>query len=309
MPDDLEQLARDNDFQDRWRIPPRDSSLQNLAGQQQMTHRSEQPNPAQPYLDAASHFAAPLFDPARHGGIVGVLQGLGFSLPDWITAPQAVLNNPQANQAFALEAGIPWKPAELATLKAMVNSGILDFSRLPGRTPTAIYSMIDRQGLTGQARQETVPYVRKAGSPTVAGNPKMVETINRLMKLDPNMTHAQLASRIGMSERSVRRYVRENLGQARRDVTWIDPERQQLYMDMIAHGFNLSQMAKKLGIAESTVRDQVWRLVQEGHFDYTPQGGIRTPSMPSFSFKGQVAAGDPEYERALQTYLGSVRPK
>lgn len=71
MPTDLDQLAQDTDHQDRWGTPPTGNDLQDLAGQQQMTHQSDRPNPAQPYLDWLSGAARRTFvDPLQTAGFL-----------------------------------------------------------------------------------------------------------------------------------------------------------------------------------------------------------------------------------------------
>lgn len=228
---------------------PIDPTLGELSDQQSMTHYAPQPNLARPYLDAASNFFAPFFNPAAHGGVTGALEGAGYQLPDWATAPQSVLNNPSANQAFLLESGI------------------------------------------------NLPH-----APIISGSPEKLALLENLMK--QKMPLIEMAKKLGVSEKSLRRHLNEAQGVRvrRKGLAWNDPKLIEQYKDMIAKGFTMEQMAAKLGTGISSVHDQLYRLSAEGHFNYAPKGGTRTPSMPSFDLPGE-AAGDPEYEKALAKFL------
>lgn len=77
-----------------------------------MTHKPEQPNPAAPYLDAASRFA--------RGGIHGALQNTPYALPPWSDTIARALNSPSANDAMSF--GMP----ELGALKLSPYYRVLD---------------------------------------------------------------------------------------------------------------------------------------------------------------------------------------
>ncbi len=64
-----------------------------------MTHRPEQPNPAQPYLAAAQQYF--------RGGVPEILRAHGIELPSWLAVIDRVLNNPD-NQA-AMGMALPLK--------------------------------------------------------------------------------------------------------------------------------------------------------------------------------------------------------
>lgn len=197
---------------------PYDPTLNELSAEQQrqMTHQPEQPNPAQPYLDAVKNFASPLFDPAAHGGILGMLEGAGYSPPEWARAPQAVLNNPAFNQALLLETA--WAPWELQFLKKAYSADIDPYALsgliqkyLPGRS---IESVRQKARLLGLRRPEIPPYVRQPGSPSVANDPKRAAQIAELLK--KGMSSTEIASEMGdVSARTVRRYINENLNRPR----------------------------------------------------------------------------------------------
>lgn len=139
-------------------------------------------------------------------------------------------------------------------------------------------------------------------APIISGNPEKLALLEKLMKQNTPLN--QMAKKLEVSEKSLRRHLNEAQGVRvrRKGLAWNDPKLIEQYKDMIDKGFTMEQMAEKLGTGISSVHDQLYRLSAEGHFDYAPKGGTRTPSMPSFDLPGE-ATGDPEYEKALADFL------
>lgn len=264
-----------------------------------MTHGPEQPGPLKGFFDYARQPAPPTAAPWDEK----INQAIARQYPGYTPSPPPQQQNWQQWLAEAAGyipgfgvLGVKWNPEELAILRNMVKSGKYNPNLLPGRTQQSLYSKAGEEGLTTRAS----PGQGRGGvPPTVARDPKMAGQIDKMLK--QNLPYAQIISRLGISDKTLRRYLSE-IGSARRGASWNDPQRIQQYKDMIANGFTAKQMATALKTGERTVYDQLYRLTEEGHLNFVPQGGTRTPGMPSFNLSGE-AAGDPEYEKALAEFL------
>lgn len=201
--------------------------------------------------------------------------------------------------------GIPWKPAEVETLRKMVNAGALDMDQLPGRTKSAAINVMSKLGLS---LSESPNYVAQGA---IRNDP---ERTGQLMEMlaKGGKSQAQMADELGVSERTVRRYMTDELDvRASRGTDWNDPERIEAYKTMAGQGWSVRQMGNSLGINEGTVSRQLAKMREAGHLpDYAPMGGTRTPSMPQLKSQGGPApdldAGR-DFAKALAAFMPQYR--
>jgi predicted transcriptional regulator len=76
---------------------------------------------------------------------------------------------------------------------------------------------------------------------------------------------------------------------------------------MVKRGYSLPDMAKALNKNEGTVSKQLQMLNKSGDVKWTPKGGTRTPSMPTFEFKDKPGEIDENYIKALEKYLNEIK--
>jgi DNA-binding CsgD family transcriptional regulator len=131
------------------------------------------------------------------------------------------------------------------------------------------------------------------------------ENVSRLMELmAKGKTQKEIADELGVGERTVRRFQTEQLSVRGKRFNLEDsPELQAEYKDMVGKGFSIRQMSDSTGINMGTVSKHLKALNQMGETNFVPQGGARTPSMPTFNFKDKPGEIDRNYIKALEKYL------
>lgn len=204
----------------------------------------------------------------------------------------------------ALGGRLKWTPSETATLQHMMESGQFSARQLPGRTPSEIAAKME------DIASQPIKGTYQKGAPIISADQEKIDQLMQMLS-SQNMTIPQMAEKLGVSEKSVRRYMSDELNIRAKNAfgsDWSNPERIKQYKDMVAQGWSQEQMAKKLGTHVGTVGKQLAALNRAGIIDYTPAGGTRTPSLPSFNLPGE-AAGDPEYEKALSQFLSTQQPR
>jgi DNA-binding CsgD family transcriptional regulator len=152
--------------------------------------------------------------------------------------------------------------------------------------------------------------VPKLGSnqfgPTLHERPDDVSRLMDLMSKGKNQR--EIATEMGIGERTVRRFQSEQLGTQQKATTiHNDPDLIKQYQDMVKNGFSLRQMAAKLGKNEGTVSRQLQILNKSGAIKWTPGGGVRTPSMPTFQFKNEPWEINEDYIKSLEKYLNEIK--
>ena len=100
MPDDLDDLASQAEFQDRWKTPRWDSSLTDLANRQSMTHQDLQPNTAAPYLQGARDIAAGV-GRFSHGALTETFPDIKKYMPTPIQKTGEVFQSRAARDALS----------------------------------------------------------------------------------------------------------------------------------------------------------------------------------------------------------------
>lgn len=303
--------------QDDVLAPPEDPFPENERSQLSaaMTHEAPvRPNPAVPDLTPVRNaFQGGLS--FMHGGLTEAFPGLRQMMPEPVNAVGDFFQSQAARDAFssANAGGVPlieavWTQPELAILRKAYSqnaepSKIVEsaLDALPGRSRASIFNKANELGIT---KAPVGPYVRQPGAPAVV---KDEEKVTQLMDMlaKGKMTTGQMADRLGVSERTLRRYMSEDLQirQRGKDI-WKDPRRIEQYKEMVAKGWSQNQMAKALGMDVSGVSQQLKLLREAGELEYVPQAGVRTPSMPVFSFaEDDTALGDLEYEKELAAFL------
>lgn len=280
---------------------PLDPTLGELSDQQSMTHEPEQPGPLKSFFDYARQPAPPR---APEPWEEKINQAIIKQDPRYVPAQSPQQQNWQrwAEEALGLPFGfigsLKWTTSEIATLQRMMESGQFSASQLPGRTPISIARKME------DLASQPIERARQKGAPVISGNQEKIDQLMQMMS-SQNITVYQMAEKLGVSEKSLRRYLSDELNVRIRKAfgsDWDNPQRIKQYKEMIAEGWSQEQMAKKLGTHVGTVGRQLAILNRAGIVDYTPMGGARTPSLPSFNFP-EEAAGDPEYERALTQFL------
>ena len=128
-------------------------------------------------------------------------------------------------------------------------------------------------------------YRPQQGAPSIRENPELHEQMMRLLSKG-GKTQAQMAEELGVSERTVRRFMTDELNvRASRGTDWNDPARIKQYKRMVDRGFSQRQMAETLEINVGTVSRQLQRMRENGYIkDYVPMGGTRAPGMPKIKF-------------------------
>lgn len=270
-----------------------------------MTHGPEQPGPLKGFFDYARQPAPPAQPQPWQEKIN---QAISKQDPRYVPTQPPQQQNWQrwTEKALSLPFGfigsLKWTPSEIATLQRMMESGQFSASQLPGRTPVSITRKME------DLASQPIERARQRGAPVISADQ---EKTNQLMQMlsSQNMTVSQMAERLGVSEKSVRRYIADELNIRVKNAfgsDWDNPERIKQYKDMVAKGWSQEQIAKKLRTHVGTVGRQLAILNRAGIIDYAPAGGMRTPSMPSFNLPGE-ATGDPEYEKILMEFLQNLQ--
>lgn len=101
----------------------------------------------------------------------------------------------------------PWSSKELSILKKMYSSRDFDLDMLPGRSRASIFLKANELGLTKPKGKG--PYVRQPGTPMIANDQQKAALIEKMVR--DNFTNAEIAAKLGISDKTVRRYINENM--------------------------------------------------------------------------------------------------
>jgi DNA-binding CsgD family transcriptional regulator len=195
-----------------------------------------------------------------------------------------------------LAGGVPWTKAELATIEKTFTEEAA-IAKLPGRSDSAVQKKMNQMGLHLQDHPNYVSARNFDSDP---------EKVSRALELmSKNKTDIEIANELGVHPDTVRRFRRVDLDIPATRRLSDDPDTIAQYQDMVKQGLSQEQMAVKLKKNVGTVSRQLAALQRHDQISYTPGGGIRTPSLPSFKFMQDTAGilGDKEYEKALNEHL------
>lgn len=281
-----------------------------------MTHQPQGPNAApEPYSSPAMAPYREVLKGYYAGGAPGAMRGAGVEPPGWLDSLVSFLRSGPVNDAMSY--GMPelgmarWAPAEVATLRNMVKSGALDMEQLPGRTKNAANVKMSQLGL---ALSESPNYVAEG---SIKNDPEKIDQLMQILakrgNTEERLTLPQIADQLGVSERTVRRYMTDEMNvRASRGVSWDDPERIASTQRMVAQGYSVQQMADAHGINVGTMSKQLAKMREAGHLPgYAPMGGTgltaagRKPTTATVKFMEGEVPDDKEMTKAVIQYLRS----